>query len=72
MACDAKSADADADGQAGEQRGKRKELLSVSMLYNFLRGDLGFLSVLRQLQGGTEMSEECGRQCLWSESIGQG
>ena len=55
MACDAKSADA--DGQAGEQRGKRKELLSVSMLYNFLRGgDLGFLSVLRQLQGDERAS----------------
>ena len=53
MACDAKSA----DGQAGEQRGKRKELLSVSMLYNFLRGgDLGFLSVLRQLQGDERAS----------------
>ena len=57
MACDAKSADAVADGQAGEQRGKRKELLSVSMLYNFLRGgDLGFLSVLRQLQGDERAS----------------
>ena len=37
--------------------GKRKELLSVSMLYNFLSGDVGFLPLLRQLllQGGTEM-----------------
>ena len=48
-----------ADGQARRSvcSGKRKELLSVSMLYNFLSGDVGFLPLLRQLllQGGTEM-----------------
>ena len=34
----------------------------MSMLYNFLRGDLGFLPVLRQLLHGDERVTERGRQ----------
>ena len=54
-ACDVKSVDGERDSRQGR---KRKELLSVSMLYNFLRGDLGFLPVLRQLLHGDERVTE--------------
>ena len=58
-ACDVKSVDGERDSRQGR---KRKELLSVSMLYNFLRGDLGFLPVLRQLLHGDERVTERGRR----------